>query len=144
MAKVRFKLAPLTAMPPERIVVPGVVTPETRYVDRVVEKVVDRVVHVDRPVEVVREVVKYVDRVIERASPPVIQEVVVEKVVERVVHVDRPVDREVLVDREVIVDRATIAAVAAQEKIVNKVPTWVVVAMALETVALIILLGAKL
>lgn len=139
MAKVRFKLAPLTAMPPERIVVPGVVTPETRYVDRVVEKVVDRVVHVDRPVEVVREVVKYVDRVIERASPPVIQEVVVEKVVERVVHVDRPVDREVLVDREVIVERATI-----QEKIVNKVPTWVVVAMALETVALIILLGAKL
>lgn len=95
-------------------------------------QVVDRIVHVDKPIyldkHVDREVIKYVDREV-----LVDREVQVEKIVKEIVFVDKPFSVEKI--KEVFVDRPVEVIV---EKLMFKTHNFVWVALALETVLLVI------
>lgn len=101
-------------------------------------QVVDKIVHVDKHVYVDREIIKYVDRevFVDRQVPvdrEVIKEVQVEKIVKEVVFVDKPFPVEKI--KEVFVDRPVEVIV---EKLMFKTHNFVWVALALETVLLVI------
>ncbi len=82
--------------PVERIVERRVEVPVVKVVEKIVEKPVDR--FVDRPVDRIVEKKVYVDRPVDRVVEKIVK-VPVERIVEKPVYVDRVVERPVYVER---------------------------------------------
>ena len=115
-----------------------------KEVERIVEVPVEKIVYVDKPVEVIKKI--YVDKFIEVEKPPI--EVV--KYIEKIVEVEKPVQVIKEVRVEVPVDRVLEKVVEVPLEVVKEneiikkiVPKWAIMVAAVEFAIIVLLIISR-